>query len=172
MSNEQKTETTEFDALAEQAAQIDALAGVAAEPAPGEEAAQLPAPIDYLTESRGAVDMVAALVVGFAPKAAEIWDDGTKNRVSAALAPVLEKYGFTFGAMPPEMLLVIVAGPPLWQSARLVADEVEAKRAKKAEAEAKAAEQSGEVKQVFRPGAKQQEEAPHVPTHPQMALYR
>lgn len=121
-----------------------------------------PAP-DFNQEATGAVDMFAALVVGWCPKAETIWTPETKGRISGALAPVMEKYGFTFGAAPPELMLLIMAGPPLWQSSRLVADQINEERAKKAE-------QAGAPAPQIAP-APEKHEAPTAPVHPQMGLY-
>ena len=94
-----------------------------------------PPPTDYGREASGAVELFAGLVVGYAPKAAGTWNPEAKQRTAAALAPVLEKYGFTFGGMPPEIILALVAGPLLWQSSRVVAAQMEEERAKSAQAE-------------------------------------
>lgn len=129
-------------------------------PPPGEAQAALdadtPPPMDFNAEAAQAVDMFAALIVGYAPKTADIWNDGTKDRISAALAPVMQKYGVTFGNLPPELTLLIVAGPPLYLSARIVADQMKADRAPKADKDKPAV-----------PDA-----APESGTHPQVALYQ
>ena len=117
-----------------------------------------PPPIDYHAEAAQAVDMFASFVVGYAPKTAEIWNDGAKSRIAAALAPVLQKYGVNFGALPPELTLIIVAGPPLYMSAKIVAEQMRADRAKKPEAKEKPAPAAGD-------------EAPETLQHPQMGLY-
>lgn len=168
-----------LDHLDARAAELDAQAGQADGTAPPAEAVATP---DYLHESRGAVDMFAALVIGFCPTCATVWDHGTKDRVAGALSPVMEKYGVSFGALPPEILLVIIAGPPLYQSARLVASHLADKKAeaeKKKAAEEKKNGPNNDVfdaqntgrQQVIRPTAKEPE-GPTVAMHPQMALYQ
>lgn len=158
--------TTELDSLHGLALEADAAAlpPPAEVPAMDEAGNPLPPPPDFLTEAQGAVDMFSALVVGWCPKAAGIWSDDTKGRIAGALAPVMEKYGFSFGAMPPELTLLIVAGPPLWQSSRLVAEQINEDRGKKAE-------QSGQQPAVVAP-KQSEDEAPAVMVHSQMGLYQ
>lgn len=158
------SDTNELDQLHGLAAEADA----AALPPPAEVQAldaagnPLPPPPDFLTEAQGAVDMFSALVVGWCPKAETIWSPETKGRIAGALAPVMEKYGFSFGSMPPELMLIIVAGPPLWQSSRMVAEQINEDRAKKAE-------QAGQ--QPAAAVTAQAEESPEVLRHAQMGLY-
>lgn len=136
---------------------------------------------DYHREASGAVDMFAAMLTGFAPKAADIWTPGTKQAVAGAMVPVMEKYGFSFGAMPPEVLLLIVAGPPVYQSARLMADTIEEKRAEAAKEKAATEKRNGPNNDIFdaqntgrpivtRPSTTT--EAPEVARHSQMGLYK
>lgn len=116
---------------------------------------------DFGQEATIAVDMFAGLLCGFAPKCESIWTTQAKDRTAKALAPVLQKYEITMDKMPVELGLVIVAGPLLWQSSKVVAAQIEAdRRAKPIDAqarEAKPAPESGE--------------APAAPVHPQTALY-
>ena len=72
-----------------------------------------------------AASSAAGLVCGVAPRAASIWTDEAKARTGAALAPVMAKYGVSLGAIPPELTLLVVAGPLLWQSARAVSAQVD-----------------------------------------------
>lgn len=126
------------------------------------------APTDYHTEAAGAVDMFAALVVGFAPKAEPIWSAEAKARTAAALAPVMEKYGFSFGAMPPEITLAIVAGPLLWQSSRVVAEQLEEKRRESA----RRPDVTDVQAHAQRDPAPESGAGPEVKTHAQMGLYK
>lgn len=155
----------DLNALAAAAAETDA-AAIPAPPvdpnAPAPEAAP-PAP-DFALEARGAVDTFAALVTGYAPAAAKIWDEATKARICAALAPVMEKYGFTFGAMPPELTLIIVAGPPLFQTSKLIAGQM---RQAKTDTADKAADPAAPIP----PGPAAPATGP-VPRHAQEALYQ
>lgn len=87
-------------------------------------------PVNFGLEAAGAVDMFAGLVTGYAPGTADLWNAEAKARVSATLAPVLEKYGVTIGTLPPELLLLMTAGPILWQSSKIIAAQMEADKAK------------------------------------------
>lgn len=127
------------------------------------------APTDFQREAAGAVDMFAAMVVGFAPKAAPIWSAEAKERTAQALAPVLEKYGFSFGAMPPELTLAIVAGPLLWQSSRVVAEQI---NEQKREAASKAPALAQVAPHAERDPAPERGMGPEVVTHTQMGLYK
>lgn len=146
------------------AADVEALPPQVEAPALDASGQPMPPPPDFANEAAGAVDMFSALIVGWFPPAETIWTTETKGRIAGALAPVMEKYGFTFGAAPPELLLLIMAGPPLWQSSRLIAEQINAEKAKKAEqappppANLGAPPESGET--------------PGPAMHPQMALYR
>ena len=139
----------------------------------GEEAPQV---ADYATEARGAVDMFSAMVVGYAPKTQTVWTESAKTRTAMALAPVMEKYGFTFGALPPELTLMIVAGPLLWQSSRIVAAQMAEEKAKN---EPPAKEEKTAVENaVMQPApvtekpVGQWEETPRPEVHPQVKLYQ
>lgn len=106
----------------EQAADFAALQAMASgDPAAPAPAADPDVP-DYSVEAAGMVDMVAALIVGYEPKCAPHWGDDRKANISAALAPVLEKYNFTLGNIPPELTLLVMAAPPLYLSMRIIAD--------------------------------------------------
>lgn len=155
--------TTELDQLAAQAAAADA--GAVAMDTPPEDGQQEQQGPDYAIEARGTVDMITAMIVGYAPKTESVWTDAAKGRVAMALAPVLEKYGFSFGSMPCELTLAIVAGPLLWQSSRIVAAQM---------AEDKAKAQPKKAEQVQNSATPEPEvhEAPKPVMHPQMALYQ
>lgn len=167
----------ELDKLDGMAAQADA--GAVSMDTPQSEEGQggelVPMGPDYMIEARGAVDMFAALVVGYAPKAADVWTDQAKHRTAAALAPVMEKYAFSFGSMPPELTLLIVAGPLLWQSSRIVAAQMAEEKAK-AKKDTKP-EQATTVTDVMEQAAQpkptgQPEAAPATPVHDQVRLYK
>ena len=93
-----------------------------------------PPATDYTTEASGAVEMLAALIVGYEPKCLPLWDDPRKAGIAAALAPVMEKYNFSLGKIPPEITLLIIIAPPLYQSSKIIAEGMN-----KREAEAKPA---------------------------------
>jgi hypothetical protein len=147
--------------------ELDQLAGIAAEAdtaaappelTPDGQPVQPAAAINYATEAAAAVDMFAGLVTGYAPATVELWDASTRARVSLALAPVLEKYGVSVGAMPPELLLIVTAGPLLYQTSKLVAAQMHAQKAKAPAADT-AAPPAGPA------------ESPGPQIHPQVALY-
>ncbi len=163
--------TQEFDEVASICAAADAEALPPQPAAPELDATgqPLPAPADFNTEAAAAVDMFAALVVGYCPDAAEIWNDGTKTRVAMALAPVMEKYGVTFGNLPPELLLLVMAGPPLFQSAKLIAVKTAEEREK---AELQRVKRMADAKANFAAPRNLEGAAPEQAVHPQMGLYR
>lgn len=116
--------------------QLDHIAAAADEGAAIADNGGQPVPVetgpDFGQEAAGMVEMVTGLLVGYAPGTAAIWTPEAKQRTAAALVPVMEKYGFSFGALPPEITLLVVAGPLLWQSSRVVAAQIEADKAKAA----------------------------------------
>jgi hypothetical protein len=129
--------------------------------------ADVPAPTNYGQEAAATVDTFAALLVGYCPAAADLWTDDKKAAVSAALAPVMEKYGFTLGALPVELVLIITAGPLLYQSSKLVAAQM--KREQDAAKQATMARTVTAATGQDKPAAP---EAPEVARHPQTALYQ
>jgi hypothetical protein len=126
--------------------------------------------VDYMTEARGTVDMFTAMMVGYAPKTESVWTEPAKARTAAALAPVMEKYGFNFGALPPELTLVIVAGPLLWQSSKIVAAQMAEDKAKAAKEKPKEDKTDPMTMAMKPPG--QYEEAPAQEVHDQVKLYK
>ena len=122
---------------------------------------------DYGQEAAQCVDMFAALVCGYAPAAEVVWTEPARQRVAGALAPVLSKYGVTLGNIPPELVLGLVAGPMLWQSAKIVAQQVEGD---KRQAAARRGEEGQRQVMAANPAP-----GPDVPAgpgqNPQMALY-
>ena len=119
---------------------------------------------DYGQEATGAVEMFTGFLVGYAPAAAGIWTPEAKQRTAAALVPVMEKYGFSFGALPPEITLLIVAGPLLWQSSRVVAQQIEADKAKAVKAQP--------LTGIEKAAAETAHTAPAPERHTQEALYQ
>lgn len=163
----QKTQTQDgVTSTGAHAVELDALEGLAAQADAdhtgtlpnGELIADQPQPVNYAMEAAGSVDMFAALVAGYCPPAGELWSTDKKAAVSAALAPVMEKYGFTLGALPCEILLIVTAGPLLYQTSRMIAGQMAKEKSAKP---ARAAPV---------PGA--QADAPATARHPQEALYQ
>lgn len=160
---------TDLDNLDHIATQADAGA-ISMDTPPGEEGEVISQGPDYMTEARGTVDMFAAMIVGYAPKAEGVWTEPAKARTAAALAPVLEKYGFSFGALPPELTLMIVAGPLLWQSSRIVATQMAEEKAK-AEKEKPKVDTTDPMTMAAQPVG-QYEQAPAQEVHDQVKLYK
>lgn len=129
MDGVKPAENPGLDQLAGLAAATDAAVNTVENPAgvPGAPAA--PAAPDFVTEANGMVDMVVALITGYEPRAVPLWSAARKAGVSAALVPVLQKYNFTLGNMPPEITLLVMAGPPLYQSMKIIADGMQPKAA-------------------------------------------
>lgn len=157
-----ETTTTELDSLAGMAAAADQGAAAADLPAGAEAEPQEPQGPDYAREAAGAVDMFAALVVGYAPKAEAIWTEQKKGQVAAALAPVLEKYSVTMGNLPPELVLAIMAGPPLVATIKVMARQ----RADEAREQVDQQRTAQPAQQTQHP-----EEAPSTPVHSQVKLF-
>ena len=157
---------SDLAALAGVAASADAIG--APDPIPGApgEISEVSQAINYATEAAQSVDMFAALVTGYAPACVQIWTDHTKAAIAAALAPVLEKYQMTLGGLPVEIALLIVAGPPLYQSSKLIAAKIAQDKAIAAQTA-----QSVTAQPVAR-AVTQPIETPQNEVHPQVALYR
>lgn len=102
---------------------------------------------NYLQEATIIVDVCTAIVVGMVPKTADVWTQAVKDRVAGALAPVLEKYGFTVGDIPPELGLAVALVPPMMQTYKLYAEVAKAAKdktkARTFENEAQAAQTEG-----------------------------
>ena len=120
-----------------------------------------PAVIDHAAEARGLVDMLGALITGYSPACGPLWNADTKARIAEAAAPVMVKYNFSMGGMPPELVLLIVAGPVLYQSSKIVAHQMNAEK--------KAAADVQDVR--AKPAQVAPQESPQAPTSPQTALY-
>jgi len=120
-----------------------------------------PAVIDYAQEARGLVDMLGALITGYAPACGPLWNESTKGRIAEAAAPVMVKYNFSIGGMPPELVLLVVAGPVLYQSSKIVAKQMnEDRKTAPVVEDAKA-----------KPVTAAPTDTPEAPTSPQTALY-
>lgn len=162
-STGQAPASTELDGLAGLAGEVDG-EHLGAMP-DGTAIADQPAPVDYASEAAMTVDTIGALIVGYCPATAELWGTDKKAAVSQALAPVYEKYGFTMGGMPCELVLIVVAGPLLYQSSKLIAHQI---------ATEKAAAQAAKSRTVSAATGTSQAapaQSPEVARHPQTALY-
>ncbi len=150
--------TQELDQLAGLAAQADAGA-IELDPV-DPNAPPPPAVIDYAHEARGMVDMFGALATGYAPKCAPLWAAETKQRIAEATAPVMAKYNFTLGAMPCELVLMVVAGPVLYQTSRIIAQQMNDEKQAAAKVQAEGTQKAAPV-----------DTAPAPEVSPQTALY-
>lgn len=177
----QKTETIDGLTSTGQAttaapSELDNLAGLAATVdgehlgslPDGSAIADQPAPVDYAGEAAMTVDTVAALITGYCPATTDLWSADKKAAVTAALAPVYEKYGFTMGGMPCELVLLITAGPLLYQSSKLIAHQMATEKA----AKAKPKTVDAATGQAQPAPASDKPESPEVLCHPQTALYK
>lgn len=137
--------------------------------APGE-----PSGPDYGMESKAVVDMVGALVVGYAPEAADVWSEPTKSAIAQAMAPVMEKYGMSVGTMPPELTLIVVAGPVCWQTAKIISEkrERDARNRQRRNADAVAHFATTRGLAGGAPGEPESGEAPGPAVHEQVKLYQ
>ena len=163
VSSTGKAPQSELDGLADLAGAVDG-EHLGAMP-DGTPIADQPAPVDYGSEAAMTVDTIAAMIVGYCPPTATLWTDDKKAAVSAALAPVYEKYGFTLGGMPCELVLVIVAGPLLYQSSKLIAHQIATEKA------AAVATKAPSVNTATGTRTTAPAQSPEVSRHPQTALY-
>lgn len=158
-----KPAPSELDNLDALAAQVDAdTSGTLPD---GTAIADQPPPINYAGEAAMTVDTIAALITGYCPATSDLWTDDKKQAVSAALAPVYEKYGFTLGGMPCELVLIITAGPLLYQSSKLIATQM-AKEKQVIQAVTKATDAAKGKPAPDKP------ESPEILRHPQTGLYQ
>lgn len=119
------------------ALQAEATTLEAEQPAPTEagEGGLPAAPVDYLSDAKGLVDIAAESLAAFYPSTGPILTPEKRGRIAGALAPVLEKYGLDmagiFGKWGAEIGLAFAISPiaiPLAQAIR--ADRAAAERAK------------------------------------------
>lgn len=161
-----ESENHELNGLAGLALEVDG--GAAAVSSPGDPNAPevLPAGPNYGLEAAGAVDMLGAMICGYSPACKPMWGDETRASMAASIAPVMEKYNFTFGSAPPELLAIIVCGPVLYQSAQTIALEMAEKKARIAAAKNRTWVENVQAAQPVAPT-----ESPETLRHPQVELY-
>lgn len=137
-------------------------AAIAAETPPDPNAPPAPPPEPSAAEQAAdMVNMFAGFVTAYAPDAADIWTEQARAASAAVLAPVLEKYGISMARIPPELTALVVLGPLLWQTSKIVAAKMDGNKA----AKARPATQSD-------PAAPSDDIAPGPARHPQMDLYK
>lgn len=94
--------------------------------------------VDWEEDSRGLVNIAAEALGGFYPSTAPILDDKARGRIAGALAPVMQKYGWSlaavFGKYGAEIQLAFVASQYAIPIAKAIAaDRAQARAAKAAE---------------------------------------
>lgn len=118
-----------LDALGGMVGSVDAEAAAALNPAmsAGAPGAQQDMGPDYAKGAAGMVDLLSSMIDGYAPGAG--WQDAQRARMAASVAPVLEKYGWDIeGSMSCELIALMVCGPALYQSAKIVALKIQTDR--------------------------------------------
>jgi len=95
-------------------------------------------PVDYLVDARGITDILATSLGAIYPRTEKVLTDETRGKFAAALAPVMEKYGFSlgsvFGRWGAEInLAFVVAGMAVPLSKAIAEDRAIARASKPAE---------------------------------------
>lgn len=125
---------------AEQQAEVDLLAGkiaategVAEEnPALQQPGAAIP-PGSFSDDASMCVDVFVDLSITYCPQVAPLWPEDKRRAVASALGRVFEKYNFTFARFGPEIALLMVAGPVLLQTSKVIAQQMNEQAARDAE---------------------------------------
>lgn len=128
---------------------------------------------DFAMEAAKAVDFLSAGIVGFAPQAESIWTPETKARVSLVLAPVFAKYGVDTAVLPCELVALVVVGPPIWASVKIVLAKIEADKSPEARADKQDAKaQDGLAAEITGASEAASDVAPGPKVAPQVALFK
>lgn len=129
----------ELASLQAQAVQLETetAAPPAGEPTAG---CEIAAPVDYLADAKGIVDIAAESLAAFYPSTGPILNAEKRGRIAAALAPVMQKYGLDMGAIFGKFGPEIGLGFALAQVAVPIANAIRADRtpARKEQEQAKA----------------------------------
>lgn len=117
-----------FAALGSLAGEVDSMAYEALNPGAAAAAAEAAANgPDYGKGAAGIVELVSAMLDGYAPGAG--WAEPQRTQMAASIAPVLEKYGWDLNTvMPCELVAIMVCGPALYQSAKIVTLKIQTDR--------------------------------------------
>jgi hypothetical protein len=75
----------------------------------------------YQDDATTCVGMFVEFSVMYCADVAPLWPDEKQKKVAAAVARVFEKYNFSFARFGPEIALIMVAGPVLWQTSKVIA---------------------------------------------------
>lgn len=116
-----------------------------------------PPPPSLEEQAEDAVNLFSGLIVSYAPETAEIWTPEAKKAAVTVLVPVMQKYGWSMFELPVELSAIMVLGPLLWRSFKIIA------------AKMKQAEKNKLSEPLQKPNVTM--EAPEIPRSPQMALY-
>ncbi len=115
---------------AEQLAEVDQLAGrisetekdPAADPDQDPEHADLDQPpASFLDDASMTVDLFVMFATDYCKEVGPLWPKEKKETVSKALSLVFKKYNFSFARFGPEIGLLVVAGPVLYQTSKVIA---------------------------------------------------
>jgi hypothetical protein len=124
----------ELAALQAEAAALEAAQAPAAAPEAGEGSAPA-APVDYLSDAKGLVDIAAESLAAFYPSTGPILTTDKRGRIAGALAPVLEKYNMDmaaiFGRWGAEIGLAFAVAPIAIPLAQAIRADREASRREK-----------------------------------------
>ena len=126
---------------------------------------------DYAGQAAAGLDLFTGMIAGYAPETAQVFTPECKARIVAAAVPVMEKYAFTFEKVPPELVLMAVAGPPMYQAARLVATRMEADKRAAAAAKPQAEKLPPDASGIEKAAAMPAQSAPAPERHAQEKLY-
>lgn len=117
-----------------------------------------PEPPGREEQARDMVNAFVGLAAGYAPEVQNHWPEAQIQASAAVIAPLLEKYNFSLTNIPPELMAIIVLGPPLYQTAKVIARKIESDRRQEKAVPAQKHEEQMTV-------------TPDTPTHEQMGLY-
>jgi len=81
--------------------------------------------LSYSEEAEMAVDLFVEMATAYEVKVAALWPVSTRRKVAAALAAVLKKYNFSL-LRSPEIALIVVAGPVLFKTSKMIAENINA----------------------------------------------
>jgi hypothetical protein len=116
---------------AEQQAEVDQLAGkIAGTETPAGAAAEeivatqsIPSG-SFQDDASMCVDVFVESAIAYCPKVEPLWPADKRRNVAVALGRVFEKYNFSFARFGPEIALVAIAGPVLWQTSKVIAQQM------------------------------------------------
>lgn len=113
-------QAADLAALAQSIADSDPLPGSPGEP-------EVVEPImSFNDEAEMAVDLFADMAIAYEASVEKFWPASTRKRVVVALAAVLKKYNFSL-LRSPELALIAVAGPVLFQTSKAIAQAMNGK---------------------------------------------